>query len=514
MIDAVDLGGGFLLERLADLRLALLRPGSGLRFIESLPAIGRRLAVDVRKLVFKRRMADGGDLREHVRLEILVDARPLLLQVGVGERGVRAGLPVLFRLPLRLVQRSLKLAVREGKETLLKLFTGFGSRLDRGGIRPGCPGILLLGAAVLPQGLLRLARGFLFLLERLIRLFPVLEFLRARAKLIGAERAGNGAANRADTRADTGHETSRHGSRARADKSAAQDIFHAAVTRKRPDVRERFLDGLRVNAEVAHGVHDAPDDILGGLRKRSHDASEFLDGRLVLTDAPDKVLETADDRGHEVLRHGQQRRAEREPELARLHLHLAPLEIGRMRLLRIQQARGLDMRGNLHEIVVLLEHGDERGSARAEHLGGEGLFLSGRRGVLVALRQLRELLVERQELSTFVRQRDAEARERLGHIVSILPGGRHLLVEAREERNDAVDARARQRKDAAELRGLRTRRVKPLRQAVDVLPGLHRVVRDVKKPRARRADGEKRRRLGRKQGEAAGKAGDAAFGGI
>ena len=185
-----------------------------------------------------------------------------------------------------------------------------------------------------------------------------------------------------------------------------------------------------------------------------------------------------------------------------------------MRLLRIQQARGLDMRGNLHEIVVLLEHGDERGSARAEHLGSKGLFLSGRCGVLVALRQLRELLVERQELSGFIRQHDAKTRERLGHRIAVFSCRRHLLIKAREKRNDTVNARTRERKDAAELRGLRARRVKPLRQAVDVLPGLHRVVRDVKKPRARRKDSEERRRLGREQGEAAGKAGDAAFGGI
>ena len=261
------------------------------------------------------------------------------------------------------------------------------------------------------------------------------------------------------------------------------------MVRKRPDVRERFLDGLRVNAEIAHGVRHTLYDIHRGLRERSHDASEFLDGHLVLADALDHILESADDRRHEILRHGQQRRAECELQLACLHLHLAPFEIGRMRLLRIQQARGLDMRGNLHEIVVLLEHGDERGPARAEDFGGEGFFLSGRRGVLVALRQLRELLVERQELAGFACQRDAEARERLGHRIAVFSCRRHLLVEAREERNDAVDARARERKDAAELRSLRARRVEPLRQAVDVLASLHRVMRDVKKPRARRADG-------------------------
>lgn len=172
------------------------------------------------------------------------------------------------------------------------------------------------------------------------------------------------------------------------------------------------------------------------------------------------------------------------------------------------------MRGNLHEIVVLLEHGDERGPARAEDFGGEGFFLSGRRGVLVAPRQLRELLVERQELAGFACQRDAEARERLGHRIAVFSCRRHLLIKAREERNDTVNARTRERKDAAELRGLRARRVEALRQAIDVLASLHRVVRDVKKPRARRADGEERRRLGGKQGEAAGKARDAALGGI
>ena len=57
-------------------------------------------------------MTDGRDLREHVRLEVLVDARPLLLQVGVGERGVRTGLPVLLRLPFGLVQRGFKFTMR------------------------------------------------------------------------------------------------------------------------------------------------------------------------------------------------------------------------------------------------------------------------------------------------------------------------------------------------------------------------------------------------------------------
>ena len=100
------------------------------------------------------------------------------------------------------------------------------------------------------------------------------------------------------------------------------------------------------------------------------------------------------DGGHQILCYRQERGAESELQLPRFHLHLAPLEVCLMRFFWIEQPRRLDMRGDFHKIVVLLQDRDERRAPCSEDFGGKGFFFPSFCRTSVAFGETFQLLVE------------------------------------------------------------------------------------------------------------------------
>ena len=77
-----------------------------------------------------------------------------------------------------------------------------------------------------------------------------------------------------------------------------------------------------------------------------------------------------------------------------------------------------------------------------------------------------------------------------------------MSIKPCKERHERVDVRTCQAEHAAHLCGFCRRRMQTLRQAVNALARLHRVVRDVEQSRARREYRHKCRRLGVQNGHA------------
>lgn len=124
-----------------------------------------------------------------------------------------------------------------------------------------------------------------------------------------------------------------------------------------------------------------------------------------------------------------------------------------MAFLWIQKACGLDVRRNLHEVLVLFEKRNERRTTRTEDFGGVGFFLPHVHGVLVAFRKLRQLVIQGKQVSLLVLNRDAEAGEGFCRFVARRPRRLDLLVELRDERDDRHHVHARELERAVELRG-------------------------------------------------------------
>ena len=116
-----------------------------------------------------------------------------------------------------------------------------------------------------------------------------------------------------------------------------------------PNKARKFGNGLKCLTPSEHGV---------------------LDLVLVVPNRFYKRLKAVIDFRHQLLGGRKQRRTEGKFQLSRFHLHFAPLEIGLMRLFRVEQSRGLDTRRNGHEIVILFENGNERSTTRSEDFCG------------------------------------------------------------------------------------------------------------------------------------------------
>ena len=224
-------------------------------------------------------------------------------------------------------------------------------------------------------------------------------------------------------------------------------------------------------------------------------------------------MKTVYDVGHQVFRDRQERRAESQLELPRFHLHLTPFEIRLMRFFWIEQSRRLDVRGDFHKVVVLFQDRDKRRASCAEDFGGKGFFHSGIGGASVALGETFQLLVESEEIAALIRQGDAKTRQCFRRGISLRACRFDLSVEPCKERHERVDVRPGQTEHAAHLCGFRRRRVQALRQTVDALTCLHRVVRDVEQSRARREYCHKSCRLGVQNGHAFRQAVNSSFGG-
>ena len=167
-----------------------------------------------------------------------------------------------------------------------------------------------------------------------------------------------------------------------------------------------------------------------------------------------------------------------------------------MRLFWIEQSRRLDVRGDFHKVVVLLQDGDERRSSCAEDFGGKCFFLTCLCRASVAFGETFQLLVQPQEIAFFVCQGYAETQQGFGCDISLRTCRLHLSVEPCKERHERVDVCSCKAEHAAHLRSFRRRRVQAFRQTVDTLARLHRVVRDVEQSRTRREYRHKCRRLG------------------
>ena len=173
-----------------------------------------------------------------------------------------------------------------------------------------------------------------------------------------------------------------------------------------------------------------------------------------------------------------------------------------MRLFWIEQPRRLDMRGDFHKIVVLLQDWDERRAPCSEDFDGKGFLFACLCRASVAFGETFQLLIESEEIAFFIRQGDAEAVQGFGRHVALRARRFYLSVEPCKERHERVDVRPCQAEHTAHLCGFCRRRMQTLRQAVDALARLHRVVRDVEQSRARREYRHKSRRLGVQNGHA------------
>ena len=149
-----------------------------------------------------------------------------------------------------------------------------------------------------------------------------------------------------------------------------------------------------------------------------------------------------------------------------------------MGILGIHQPGGLDAGGDFHQILVLLQEGNECRAPCAEDFSRVRFLLSHVDGVPVALGKLCQLLVERQKIPCGIKNRDTEPFHRLGGVVAGLPCELHLLVQAGDQRDNTHHVHARQLEGTVQLPCLRRRCMEPFGESIDILPGFHRSLGD------------------------------------
>ena len=373
-------------------------------------AIGAFFLVDLRELVLQFRAMDRLRFLYDIALEILVNLRLFLQPIFFHHLHVRARLPEFLRLTRSFVQRVFQVAVRKREQAFFQVLIRLGGGTNGGGILSRCFRSLFLCAALFLQCLFRFLGGFLFSPQSIVCRLPFLELLTACGGLISSDASDNRTADAADKRAASRlYKRSRHSTRARADEHRIHRSLDAAVLGERADVVQCFLDGFRIDADALHGVCHAVQDIDGGASKSVDHIGKLLDGFLVVLDAADEVLKAVYDGGHQVFCNRKERRTEGELELPRFHLHLAPFEICLMRFFWIEQPRRLDVRGNFHKVVVLLQDWDERRAPCAEDFGGKGFLFACLCRASIAFGKAFQLLVESEEIAALIHQGDAES---------------------------------------------------------------------------------------------------------
>ena len=240
-----------------------------------------------------------------------------------------------------------------------------------------------------------------------------------------------------------------------------------------------------------------------GLECFAPSKDSILDLVLVVANRFNQRFKAVIDLGHEFLGGGKQSRTEGKFQLPRFHLHFAPFEVCLMCLFRVEQSRGLDTRRNGHQIVILFEDRNKSRTTRSKHLGGIRFLHSRFACCLVSLGKLRQLLIERQEIALLIFERNTKAREGACGIVTRISGGRYLLVETCNQRNDALDIRIRKLKHPIECCRLTRGHMKSLCELIDILTRKHRIFRDIEQPRTRRSDCHNRSHLCRQHIEPA-----------
>ena len=244
--------------------------------------------------------------------------------------------------------------MRQLKDAVDQLVIGFGGFLQSFGGFPRFLGIFMLGNRIFSHGCLSFTRSLFFFLESFILFFPILEFLAAGRKFIGSKGTSQPADDHADSRANAGcRQSASYCPRSRADQESIHNGVPTAVSGQRSHIAQRFFDGFRVDADIIQRVGHAAQHIHSRLSEGPDNAGQFLNAVFIVMDTINQILKTSNNIRHQILSHRQKSRTKRQLELPCLHFHLAPFKIGLMSFLRIQQSRGLDMRCNFHEIIIL-----------------------------------------------------------------------------------------------------------------------------------------------------------------
>ena len=373
-------------------------------------AIGTLFLVYLRESILQFRAVDRFRFLYNIPLEILVNLRLFLQPIFFYHLRVRTRLPEFLRLSGSLMQRIFKVAVRKRVQAFFQVLVRLGGSADGSGILPRRFRPFFLGTALVLERLFRFLRRLFLRFKRVVCRLPVLELLTACGSFISSYASNDRATDAADERAAARlYQRSRHSTRAGSDEHRVHRGLDAAVLGKRANIVQCFLDGFRIDADALHGICHAIQDIDGSTSKSVDHIGKLLDRFLVVLDAADEVLKAVYDGGHQILCYRQERRAEGELELPRFHLHLAPFEICLMRFFWIEQPRRLDVRGNFHKVVVLLQDWDERGSSCAEDFGSKGFLFACFCRASIAFGETFQLLVESEEIAALIRQRDAES---------------------------------------------------------------------------------------------------------
>ena len=123
-----------------------------------------------------------------------------------------------------------------------------------------------------------------------------------------------------------------------------------------------------------------------------------------------------------------------------------------MGFFRIQKSCGFDVRGYFHEVIILLQHRNQRCASATEDFCRIGFFLSAGRSLLIAFCQLRELFVDGQQISRFILQGNAEPGHRICCRIAFLAGCLDLLVQSSKKRCNGMDIGTSQAEHPTELR--------------------------------------------------------------